>query len=621
MRKLRILTLLLTFLSIALSAFPMNNLNVYNGLGGGSVYAVFKDRYGLMWFGTSNGLNCYDGLTMKTYNASEMRRRNEMYDITQTDDGMMYAATAGGVFTLDLNGRGRMKRVKESPEERINVVKTSGRELYVGCGSGLYIMEDGEVKSHIMLQNDRMSKENTVNDIVVTRDVLWLLGNRDIWRYDRNTRRVQPMNLPKKVKVNGRLRVLALAGKRLFAGSYNDGVVWLDVKGNGGGRYVSVGSNVITDMQVADKQLYVATDGAGVSVVSLATDEIINTYNTQNGLADNSVYSFLRTDSGINWFGYFRRGVSHDYFSSPLFHYFEGNGFSTYGLNVRSFCIDGERKVIGTREGLYYYDGQTSRYYSPGELGGGGIVTSVVKYAGMYYIATFDNGVCRLDPATGRIERFGNNILLETASFGRLAVSPTDELWMASNAGVFVYNAAKNEVHSFDSRNSQLFDSYANSLLFDRHGRCWIGTHEGMCVYNPIDGMLRTQGFPENFKSNVPEPNFILALDNNILSYSAEGLYRISEELDDFGTIESNPVISNTLINFVVCDTKAKQYWVGTEHGLFCFDKDFKNYRTYGYSFGMQSSEFSTNAGYIDAETPYVDRVDERTRVCGPERA
>ena len=180
-------------------------------------------------------------------------------------------------------------------------------------------------------------------------------------------------------------------------------------------------------------------------------------------------------------------------------------------------------------------DGHTSRYYSPGELGGGGIVTSVVKYAGMYYIATFDNGVCRLDPATGRIERFGNNILLETASFGRLAVSPTNELWMASNAGVFVYNVAKNELHNFDSRNSQLFDSYANSLLFDRHGRCWIGTHEGMCVYNPIDGMLRTQGFPENFKSNVPEPNFILALDNNILSYSTEGLYRISEELDDPG--------------------------------------------------------------------------------------
>ena len=601
MRKLRILTHLLTFLSIALSAFPMNNLNIYNGLGGGSVYSVFKDRYGLMWFGTSNGLNCYDGLTMKTYNASETRRRNEMYDIAQTDDGTIYAATAGGVFTLDLNGRGRMKRVKESPEERINVVETSGRELYVGCGSGLYIMEDGEVKSHVMLQNDRMSKENTVNDIVVTRDVLWLLGNRDIWRYDRNTGRVQPMNLPKKTRVNGRLRVLALAGKRLFAGSYNEGLVWMDVKGKDCGCYVSVGSNVITDMQVADKQLYVATDGAGVSVVSLATDEIINTYNTQNGLADNSVYSFLRTDSGINWFGYFRRGVSHDYFSSPLFHYFEGNGFSTYGLNVRSFCIDGERKVIGTREGLYYYDGHTSRYYSPGELGGGGIVTSVVKYAGMYYIATFDNGVCRLDPATGRIERFGNNILLETASFGRLAVSPTNELWMASNAGVFVYNVAKNELHNFDSRNSQLFDSYANSLLFDRHGRCWIGTHEGMCVYNPIDGMLRTQGFPENFKSNVPEPNFILALDNNILSYSTEGLYRISEELDDFGPIESNPVISNTLINFVVCDTKAKQYWVGTEHGLFCFDKDFKNYRTYGYSFGMQSSEFSTNAGYIDA--------------------
>lgn len=602
MKKLITICLLLILVPDALMAYAMNSLNVHNGLGGGSVYTVFKDRYGIMWFGTSNGLSCYNGLTVKTYNASEKRRRNEMYDIAQTDDGMIFAATEDGIYTIDMSGTGKLKRVNDAPGGRVYALAASGGMLYVGSETGLYIMEDGKVKDHIWLQNDRMSKENSVNDIIIGRNVLWLLGNKEVYRYDMASKRLQAMRLQGQVKLVSRLRVMALAGNRLFVGSYNDGLICLDVKTGKAERYVDVGSMVITAMQADGRQLYVATDGAGVSVVSLTDDRIINTYNTQNGLLDNSVYSFLHTDSGINWFGYFRCGVSHEYLSLPLFRYFEGNGFSTYGLNVRSFCIDGERKVIGTREGLYYYDGTSVRYYSPQELGGGGIVTSIVKYSGKYYIATFDNGVCRLDPQTGKISRFGDSPLLRTASFGRLSVSPKDELWMAGNAGVFFYNDETGELHHFDHHNSQLFDSYANSLMFDRHGRCWIGTHNGICVYNPVDGVLRSQGFPQDFNSNVPEPNFVLGLGDDIISYSVEGLYRMDEEMEDYGVVEANPVIGKTLISMVVCDHKLRQYWVGTEHGLFVFDKDFRSYRKYGYEYGMQSSGFSTSAGYVDRD-------------------
>lgn len=602
MRKTILLFLSVSFVPVVLMAHTMNNLDVYNGLAGGSVYAIFKDRYGIMWFGTSNGLNSYNGLTMKTYNASDNRRRNEIYDVAQTDNGVIYAATADGVYTLDTGAKGKLKRVKDGPPGRVYALAAGGRELYVGSETGLYVMEDGKVTQHVWLYGDRMSTGNSVNDIIVNRDAVWLLGNKDVYRYDRAAGRLQPMGIPGRVSIVSRLRVMAQAGNRLFVGSYNDGLVWLDVRTREAGHYVNVGSTVITDMQADGKQLYIATDGAGVSVVSLASDKIISTYNTQNGLLDNSVYSFCRTDSGLNWFGYFRRGVSHEYLSFPLFHYFEGNGFSTYGLNVRSFCIDGDRKIIGTREGLYYYDGTSGRYYSPGELCGGGIVTSVVKYSGMYYIATFDNGVCRLDPHTGRVSRFGGSPLLKTASFGRLAVSPDNVLWMAGNAGVFLYSAATDELRHFNQNNSQLFDSYANSLMFDRHGRCWIGTHNGICVYNPMDGVLRSSGFPQGFNNNVPEPNFVLGLGDDILSYSVEGLYKMDEELEHYGPVDVNPVIGNTLVSVVACDVRREHYWVGTEHGLFCFDKDFRNYRKFGYEHGMQGAGFSTSAGYIDKD-------------------
>lgn len=597
-RKLT-LTYLLCLLPMAMMAYAMNNLTVHQGLGGGSVYKIFKDRYGMMWFGTSNGLNSYDGLVMKVYNASEKRRRNEVYDIAQTTDGVIYAATENGVYTPSMNEAGKLLRLGAGPEDRVYALAVDEAKLYVGSESGLYIMEGGKEKLHVWLQKDKMSQANSVNDIIVGKDALWLLGNKDVYRYDLKNKRLLAMGLPRKFEGIGQLRLMSMAGHRLFVGSYNDGLLWLDMKTGESGRYVDVGSMVITDMQADDKTLYVATDGAGVSVVSLAEDKVVYSYSTLNGLVDNSVYSFLRTATGVNWFGYFRRGVSHGYLSFPLFHCFEEHGFSTSGLNVRSFCIDGERKIIGTREGLYYYDGTMVHYYSPKELGGG-IVTSIVKYAGMYYIATFDNGVCRLDPHTGKVSRFGDNPLLRTASFGRLVVSPKEELWMAGNAGVFSYYARTGELRHFDHHNSQLYDCYANSLMFDRQGRCWIGTHEGICVYNPTDGVLRSQGFPRGFKSNVPEPNFVLGQDNDILSYSVEGLYKMDEGMEHYGLVEVNPVIENTLVSMVAYDGKRKQYWVGTDYGLFCFDKEFQSYRKYGCEYGVLGAEFSTNAAFID---------------------
>lgn len=590
-------------LALCTAVAAMTHLDSRNMLSGGSVYDIQRDSYGLMWMATAGGLDCYNGLSVKTYRAPAQRGQSAMRHVTQTASGHIYAATEHALFTIDRTADGgQMKPVAPTITGTLHALTARGDTLLVGTDHGLFMVHKGKMVRQVWLLGDHLSTGNAVRSIIVQGRQLLLLGNREVYRYDLATGRLTVLGLSRSLAIAGNARTMALSGQTLFIGTYNDGLVAFHLATHRAWRVTGPGSQVITALQVAAGRLYVATDGAGVSVMRLTDLQVEHTFTTANGLLDNSVYSFYRSPEGPCWFGYFRRGLSYEPLSRPLFHYFEQGAFTTRGLNVRSFCIDGERKLIGTREGLHYFDGQQDHYYAPHDLLGGSIVTSVVKYEGMYYLSTFDKGVMRLNPATGAVERFTNDTGVQRASFGRLAVSPQGELWMAGNAGVFVYNARTGSLQHFDHHNSQLYEGYANSLLFDRLGRCWIGTHEGLCIFNPADGTLRSQGFPEGFQSTMAEPNFALGLGRQLLNYSIEGIYETDESLTHYGFSDAANALFPQTVSLLTADERHGRYWVGNEQGLFCCDSTFTTYRKFGAAYGLLDSEFSTAASLIDSD-------------------
>ena len=66
-RTLALFALLIAFLSLSAQPFMFRHLEVADGLSNNSVYSIFKDRDGFMWFGTNSGLNRFDGYTFKIY--------------------------------------------------------------------------------------------------------------------------------------------------------------------------------------------------------------------------------------------------------------------------------------------------------------------------------------------------------------------------------------------------------------------------------------------------------------------------------------------------------------------------------------------------------------------------
>jgi ligand-binding sensor domain-containing protein len=101
--------LLCIFLFIQFSVFsqPANykfgRIDVSNGLSNNQVLAVFKDSRGFMWFGTSSGLNRYDGYSFKSFkhNIHDALSISDNYidGISEDQNGRLWISTRS-VFNI-----------------------------------------------------------------------------------------------------------------------------------------------------------------------------------------------------------------------------------------------------------------------------------------------------------------------------------------------------------------------------------------------------------------------------------------------------------------------------------------------------------------------------------------
>ncbi len=89
------------------------HLTVEDGLSSNTVYSILQDSHGFMWFGTSEGLNRYDGYTFKAYrhdptDSTSLSDNFIWFECLYEDqDGMIWVGTKAG-------GLNRFDRITES---------------------------------------------------------------------------------------------------------------------------------------------------------------------------------------------------------------------------------------------------------------------------------------------------------------------------------------------------------------------------------------------------------------------------------------------------------------------------------------------------------------------------
>ncbi len=143
MKLARIVLLLLCFYTgSAQSDYMFSPLSLDKGLSDARVNSIMQDRYGFMWFGTSNGLNRYDGYSIKTFYADKTNGlpSNNIYTLFSDSRGLLWIGTSRGVVRFNfvtqqfdpISGR-------EIPATAIYCFAEDAKaNVYIGTKEGLF---------------------------------------------------------------------------------------------------------------------------------------------------------------------------------------------------------------------------------------------------------------------------------------------------------------------------------------------------------------------------------------------------------------------------------------------------------------------------------------------------
>lgn len=211
---------------------------------------------------------------------------------------------------------------------------------------------------------------------------------------------------------------------------------------------------------------------------------------------DKDGFVWIATELGLNRFS----GASfRPYFKSDQM---DGTSVNSNEINCLYYDEVDNRLYIGTKSnGLNVLDltSGTFSYYlhkpdDPQSIATNDITDIIKGIDGFVWIATYHQGVQRFDPKTGQFERFNKTTIpgfpsnsvwsLAQDRQGLLYIGHVDDGLTILNPKTKVYSTLSNQNENLPSREVKV-------VYYDSEQNVWIGTREGLVVYNPMTTQVR----------------------------------------------------------------------------------------------------------------------------------
>jgi PAS domain S-box-containing protein len=324
--------------------------------------------------------------------------------------------------------------------------------------------------------------------------------------------------------------------------------------------------------------LWLGTLGGGVSRFDGIT---FSNFTKKDGLADNHVLTIFEDTNSHLWFGTYTGVTRYD--GRTFFRLNAGNGLSHTA--VRAILEDPSGNLwFGTEKGLWKYDRKTFYYFNEKDGLGNKINTTVIRTMvidreGILWIGTEGDGISRYDGET--FTHFSTVHGLAGNTVHSILEDRNGDLWFGTHAGVSKYDRKT-------FRNYTVTDGLSSksirSLIEDREGNIWFGTNGGgVCKF---DGRIFTCMTEKNGLSS----NVVWALhegrEGNIwIGTYRGGLNKYSDTA--FTYFSSEDGLGDDVIRSILVD-RTGNFWFGTYRGgVTRFD-------------GKSMTTFTTKDGLID---------------------
>jgi signal transduction histidine kinase/ligand-binding sensor domain-containing protein len=628
------------------SRIKFNHLSVESGLSQNSVYVVYQDREGFMWFGTADGLNRYDGYSFTVFKHHQSDTtslsNSTIRSVFEDSKGNLWVGTDNGLNLFN-RSTGTFHKFILKNEDSTNAIIGGIGSIYEDKTGTLFFGSNSLVTCTVssspqtalqhfyVYENGDAGNTSTfalgeINDIFEDMEGrLWLATSNGLWSLDRDKKTFLSYPLfgeprrPLKLSVNS---IVEYEPNTLWLGTNNNGYRLVELHFPSHivrQRKLSAGmptrNSPVSSIQSDNNgTIWVGSYGEGIFRVVQKTGkaiQLVHDAGNSNSVSFDLVKTIFIDRSGIIWIGTDGGGVSYvDPHRKQFVHYvhnpFDSN--SPGGNFLKAVYEDRKGRLwIGAiHGGLDRFDTKsgTWKHYRHNPLNRNSIandnVFSIVEDdAGRLWLAE-GSGLDALDPVTEIFTHFTLPQHLYATNFDdvhALAFDDKKNLWIAADGGVFIKHKGTNRIIYIAKLPDDLW-----ALHYSSTGTMWGGGAGGGLI--KIDtrtlSVVRYSSSPSathalsngNVRSIWEDSSGILWLGTE------EGLNRFDPRNETFTHYTEKDGLVNDFIYGILGDGHG-DLWISSNGGMSRFSPQNppgKQFWNFDVNDGLQANEFNTGA-------------------------
>lgn len=613
--------LLSSFLTIAQT---YKYIGVEDGLSNRRVYAIQKGPKGYMWFLTHDGIDRYDGKEFKRYKLMDGEEEaNSMMNLN-----WLYADTKGRLWEIGKQGRvfcyeskhDRFLLTYKLPKSETQGLHTPVSYGFVDNNCTIWLCNQRNIYLYNSDTNKCITIKNAINENITDIEQIdpnhYFIGTDVGIHYaelKNNILSLSPCQKLDTLKLQINELFYHKGSRKVFIGTFQRGIYIYDLNLHKT-LHIQSGLKDISINRIrafGDKEILIATDGAGVYKMNTETHEcepyIVADFNRYNAMNGNTIYDLYIDGEQRIWMANYPIGITvrnNRYSDYEWIKHSVGNKQSLINDQINAIIEDGDGDLwFATNNGISLYDHRAKQWqsflsvFNKDHNNRNHTFISLCEVSpGIIWAGSYSSGIYQIDKKKRSVSFF------TPALFGGTTIRPDKYIRsITKDSEGYVWSGGYYNLKKIDYDHKKIYlipglDGITNIKEKDKE-YMWIGTANGLYLLEKATNNYQYIPMPVESSyiySLYQAPNGLLYIGTN-----SSGLLIYDSVRKSFEHYHKDncALISNSI--YTILSDGKDDILLSTEHGLSGFFPKEKIFHNWTKEQGLQSDHFNASSGTL----------------------